>query len=150
VSRWIGGTKNHGRLRVSFGVSMKEWFCENRLHGCGHMFLAFTYKLHKKQGSMCYTIKCETVEDGLTKYASESNPGRVRSLTRCYHVTRVISGETGNLLMKVDVKENVEEGPMMANTELLEASISSGKANSVSGKKNQVTWVFQTCLSYLK
>jgi hypothetical protein len=52
--------------------------------------------------------------------------------------------------MKVNVKENVEEGPMMANTELLEASISSGKANSVSGKKNQVTWVFQTCLSYLK
>jgi hypothetical protein len=48
-------------------------------------------------------------------------------------------GEMGNLVVKVDVKENVEEGPMMANTELLEAWISSGKANSVSGKTNQVT-----------
>jgi hypothetical protein len=45
-------------------------------------------------------------------------------------------GEMGNLLVKVDVKENVEEGPMMANTELLEAWVSSGKANSVSGKAN--------------
>jgi hypothetical protein len=32
-----------------------------------------------------------------------------------------MSGETGNLVVKVDMKENVEEGPMMANTELLEA-----------------------------
>jgi hypothetical protein len=60
-----------------------------------------------------------------------------------------MSGETGNLVMKVDVKENVDEGPMMANTELLEAWISSGKANSVSGKANQVTRVSQTCSSYL-
>jgi hypothetical protein len=58
-----------------------------------------------------------------------------------------MSGETGNLVVKVNVKENVEEGPMMANTELREAWISSGKANSVSGKANQVTRVFQTCLS---
>jgi hypothetical protein len=28
-------------------------------------------------------------------------------------------GEMGNLVMKVDVKENVEEGLMMANTVLL-------------------------------
>jgi hypothetical protein len=47
-----------------------------------------------------------------------------------------MSGETGNLVVKVDVKENVEEGPMMANTELLEAWISSGKTNLVSGKAN--------------
>jgi hypothetical protein len=53
-------------------------------------------------------------------------------------------GETGNLVVKVDVKENMEEGPMMANTELLEAWISSGKANSVSDKANQVTQVSQT------
>jgi hypothetical protein len=26
----------------------KNSFCENHLHGCGRMFLAFTYKLHKK------------------------------------------------------------------------------------------------------
>jgi hypothetical protein len=39
------------------------------------------------------------------------------------------------------VKENMEEGPMMANTELLEAWISSGKVNLVSCKANQVTRV---------
>jgi hypothetical protein len=31
------------------------------------------------------------------------------------------------LVVKVDVKQNVEEGPMMVNIELLEASVSSGK-----------------------
>jgi hypothetical protein len=50
-----------------------------------------------------------------------------------------MSGETGNLVVKIDVKENVEEGPMMANTELLQAWISSDKENSVSGKANQIT-----------
>jgi hypothetical protein len=30
-------------------------------------------------------------------------------------------GETSNLVVKVDVKENVVEVPMMASTELLEA-----------------------------
>jgi hypothetical protein len=48
------------------------------------------------------------------------------------------------------MKENVEQGPVMANTELLEASISSGKAKSVSGKANQVTRLSQTCSSYPK
>jgi hypothetical protein len=47
-----------------------------------------------------------------------------------------MSREMGNLVVKVDVKENVEEGLMMANTELLEAWISSGKANSLSDKAN--------------
>jgi hypothetical protein len=52
--------------------------------------------------------------------------------------------------MKADVKENMEEGPMMANAELLETWISSDTANSISGKANQVTQVSQTCLSYPK
>jgi hypothetical protein len=47
-----------------------------------------------------------------------------------------MSGQMGNLVVKVDVKEIVEERPMMANTELLEAWVSTGKANSVSGKAN--------------
>jgi hypothetical protein len=47
-----------------------------------------------------------------------------------------MSGEMSNLVVKVDGKENVKEGPMMANTELLEAWVSSGKVNSVSGKAN--------------
>jgi hypothetical protein len=54
-----------------------------------------------------------------------------------------MSREIGNLVVKVDVKENVEEVPMMANTELLEAWVSSGKANSVSSKANQVTRISQ-------
>jgi hypothetical protein len=37
---------------------------------------------------------------------------------------------------------------MMTNTELLEACVSLGKANSVCGKANQVTRVSQMCLSY--
>jgi hypothetical protein len=45
----------------------------------------------------------------------------VRKLTRRYDVTWVMSGETGNLVVNVDMKENVEEGLMMANIELLEA-----------------------------
>jgi hypothetical protein len=52
-----------------------------------------------------------------------------------------MSGEMGNLVVEIDVKENVEEGSIMANTELLEACISSGKANLVSGRANQVTRV---------
>jgi hypothetical protein len=59
-------------------------------------------------------------------------------------------GEMSNLIVKVNVKENVEEGPMMANTELLEAWVSLGKENSVSDKANQVTRVTQTCSSYPK
>jgi hypothetical protein len=47
-----------------------------------------------------------------------------------------MSGEMGNLVVKVDVKKNVEEGSMMANTKLIEAWLSSGKTNSVSGKAN--------------
>jgi hypothetical protein len=58
-----------------------------------------------------------------------------------------MSGETGNLVVKIDMKENVGEGPMMASTELFEAWVSLGKANSISGKANLVTRVSQTCSS---
>jgi hypothetical protein len=61
-----------------------------------------------------------------------------------------MSGEMSNLVVEIDVKENVEEKLMMTNTELLEACISSSKANSVSGRANQVTWVSQTFSSYPK
>jgi hypothetical protein len=49
-----------------------------------------------------------------------------------------MSGEMSNLVVKVNVKKNVEEGPMMASAELLEAWVSSGKADSVSDKANRV------------
>jgi hypothetical protein len=61
-----------------------------------------------------------------------------------------MSGEMGNFMVKVDMKENVEEGPMMANSELLGDWISSGKTNLVFDNANQVTRVSQTCLSYPK
>jgi hypothetical protein len=103
-----------------------------------------------RSGTGCYTTKCDTVEVSLTERASEGNPGGLRKLIRRYRETWVMSGEMGNLVVKADVKENVGEGPMMANTELLEAWVSSGKANSVSSKANQVTRVSQTCSSYPK
>jgi hypothetical protein len=49
-----------------------------------------------------------------------------------------MSGEMVNLVVKVNVKKNVEEGPMMASAELLEAWVSSGKADSVMDKANGV------------
>jgi hypothetical protein len=49
-----------------------------------------------------------------------------------------MSGGTGNLVVEVNVKKNVEEGPIMASAELLEAWVSSGKADSVSDKANGV------------
>jgi hypothetical protein len=52
-----------------------------------------------------------------------------------------MSGETGNLVVKVNVKKSVEEGPMMASTDLLEAWVSSSKADLVSGKEDGVIWV---------
>jgi hypothetical protein len=52
-----------------------------------------------------------------------------------------MSRETGNLVVNVNVKESVEEGPMMASTELLEAWVSSDKADSVSDKANRVIWI---------
>jgi hypothetical protein len=52
-----------------------------------------------------------------------------------------MSGETGNLVVKVNLKKHVEEGLMMASAELLEAWVSSGKADSVSDKANGVIWV---------
>jgi hypothetical protein len=52
-----------------------------------------------------------------------------------------MSGETGNLVMKVDVKKNVEEAPMMTNIELLEDFVSLGKAHSAPSKANQVSRV---------
>jgi hypothetical protein len=45
------------------------------------------------------------------------------------------------LVVKVNVKKSVEEGPMMASTDLLEAWVSSSKADLVSGKEDGVIWV---------
>jgi DNA-binding sugar fermentation-stimulating protein len=47
----------------------------------------------------------------------------------------------GNFVVKVDMKENVEEELVMANTGLLQALLSSGEANSVSSKANGVSRV---------
>jgi hypothetical protein len=50
--------------------------CENHLCGCGHMFRAFTYKLHKKHRGMCYTTKCDMVENDLMGRALKDSIGR--------------------------------------------------------------------------
>jgi hypothetical protein len=42
-----------------------------------------------------------------------------------------MSGETINLVVKVNVKKNVVEGPIIASDELLEAWVSSGKAGGL-------------------
>jgi hypothetical protein len=47
----------------------------------------------------------------------------------------------GNLVVKVNLKKNVEEEPIMAGAELLEAWVSSDKVDSVSDKANGVIWV---------
>jgi hypothetical protein len=62
-------------------------------------------------------------------------------LTRRYWVTRIMSGEMSNLVVKLNVKESVEEGLMMASTKLLEAWVSSDKVDSVSDKANGVIQV---------
>jgi hypothetical protein len=45
-------------------------------------------------------------------------------------------GEMSNLVVKVNIKKNVLERPILASVELLEALVSSGKADSVSDKGN--------------
>jgi hypothetical protein len=49
-----------------------------------------------------------------------------------------MSGEMGNLVVKVNVKKNVEKGSMMAIAELREAWVGSDKVDSVSDKANGV------------
>jgi hypothetical protein len=49
-----------------------------------------------------------------------------------------MSGGTDNLVVKVNVKKNVEKGEMTARAELLEAWVSSSKVHSVSNKVNGV------------
>jgi hypothetical protein len=60
-----------------------------------------------------------------------------------------MSEEMSNLMVKVNVKKNVEEGLMMASVEVLEAWVSSSKANTVSDKVNGVIRVglglFEQC-----
>jgi hypothetical protein len=52
-----------------------------------------------------------------------------------------MSREIGNLVIKVNMKKNVEERPIMTSVELLEAWVSSDKANSNSDKANGVIQV---------
>jgi hypothetical protein len=49
-----------------------------------------------------------------------------------------MSGEMGDLVKKINVKKSVEEGLMMASTELLVAWVSAGKADLISGMANGV------------
>jgi hypothetical protein len=62
-------------------------------------------------------------------------------LARRYCATRVMSGGMGNLVIKVNMKKNVEDGQIMDSAELFEAWVSSGKVDSVSDKANGVIQV---------
>jgi hypothetical protein len=52
------------------------------------MFLAFICRLRKKQGSMCYTIKCNTEECGWME------------LIACWKITR--AGKKANSALRVN------------------------------------------------
>jgi hypothetical protein len=54
-----------------------------------------------------------------------------------------MSGEMGDLVEKVNVKKSVEEGLMMTSTELLEAWVSSGKADSISVRQMGLSGLLQ-------
>jgi hypothetical protein len=57
-------------IRVNETSWAHVWRLRFRYLGTG-----YDNKLRKKQGGMCYTTKCDMVEDGLTERASEGNPG---------------------------------------------------------------------------
>jgi hypothetical protein len=48
------------------------------------------------------------VVDGLMGLVLEGNSGWIKRPTRHYCVTQVMSGGTGNLIVKVNVKKDVE------------------------------------------
>jgi hypothetical protein len=98
---------------------------------------------------MCYTTKCDTVEDDLMEHASEGNPGGKEA-------NPMLSCNPGNVKRYEQLggegrrEEKCRERTDDANIGLLEAWVSSGKVNSVSDKAHQVTRVSQTCSSYPK
>jgi hypothetical protein len=164
------GADAHGRVRGGSsrmkhrleegGGSPKQWHTSKQRR---HLGESSTASVQWQQPSQQHTstTQCSSITQSsrnvaprqraaAEKQRKAKQPGRVRRLTRSYRVTRVMSGEMSNLVVQIDMKENVEDGPMMANTELLKARISSGKANSVFGRANQVTRVSQTCSSYPK
>jgi hypothetical protein len=47
----------------------------------------------------------------------------------------------GNLVVKVIIKKNMEEGPMMASAKLFEAWVRSSKTDLVLDKANGLIWV---------
>jgi hypothetical protein len=75
VSRRIGGTERHGRLRVIVR-------CKREKNGYVKIvylvvvvcFLLLHTSYARNRGSMCYTTKYDTVEDGLTGHVLEGNP----------------------------------------------------------------------------
>jgi hypothetical protein len=76
MSRWTGGAKKQGRLRLLFGISVEGWFVKIVYMVVVVCFLLLHTDYARNRGGMCYTTKCDTVEDGLTERASEGSPGR--------------------------------------------------------------------------
>jgi hypothetical protein len=76
VLRWIGGTKNHGRLRVIVWCKHERMILSKSFMWLWSYVSCFYIQVMQEMGGMCYTTKCEMVEDGLTERASEGHSGR--------------------------------------------------------------------------
>jgi hypothetical protein len=75
VSRWIGGTENHGRLRVIVLCKHERTVLRKLFMWLWLYVSCFYIQVMQEIGGICYTTKCDIVEDGLMEYASEGNPG---------------------------------------------------------------------------
>jgi hypothetical protein len=122
VSRRIGGTERHGQLRVVIR-------CKREKNG----FVKIVYVVMV----ICFLLLQTSYARNRGACVTQQDVTLWRTARR-YCVTRVMSGEIGNLVVKVNVKKNVEEGPMMASAKLLEAWVSSSTADSVLDKANGV------------
>jgi hypothetical protein len=75
LSRRIGGTKRHGRLRVIIRCKReKNSFVKIIYIVVVVCFLLLHTSYTRNKGGMCYTTKCDMAEDGSIGRASESNP----------------------------------------------------------------------------
>jgi hypothetical protein len=65
VLRWIGGTEKHGWLRVIIQCKREGTVLSKSLMWLWSYVYYFYIHVTQEAGGMCYTTKCDTVEDGL-------------------------------------------------------------------------------------
>jgi hypothetical protein len=75
VSRRIGGTERHGRLReIVWCKHEKDIFVKIIYVVEVVRFFLLHTSYARNRGGMCYTKKCDMVEEGLMGRVSEGNP----------------------------------------------------------------------------